>query len=74
VAVETLGDSYRSYSSNHWRPIPRRRRHAERSRVHRRFTDKSDYGPSFPAVNALITLSTKAIGEMASSNQDISTA
>ena len=38
------------------------------------FTDKSDYGPSFPAVNALITLSTKAIGEMASVNQDTSTA
>jgi len=74
VAVETLDESYRSYASNYWRPIPRRRRHGERSRVHRRFTDKSDYGPSFPAVNALITPSTKAIGEMASANQDISTA
>jgi hypothetical protein len=73
VAVETLGDSYCSYASNYWRPIPRRRRHGQRSRVHRRFTDKSDYGPSFPAVNALIMLSTKAIGEMASVNQDTST-
>ena len=34
-SCETLDKIYRSHASNHWRPIPQRRRHGQRSRVHR---------------------------------------